>query len=140
MLFKTIPYRSILALMVVLFLYEGTTEPGAQVTGTWDARFAGKVQGKGTTQDDTFVMELKQKGSIVSGTLLFKGLKSSFLVNGKVTGSTFSYSAKASLGPNCEATVVGEVSVDESAARFEGSQTQSNCEGTAVGQVTAVRR
>jgi len=116
------------------------TQPEAQVTGTWEARFSGKVQGKGTSQDDTLVMELTQDGPIVKGTLRFIGLETSFSIAGKVKGKTFSYSATASIGPNCEATVVAETTVDDVARRFEGSQTQSNCEGTAVGRVAAVRQ
>jgi hypothetical protein len=134
------PYRSLLALLVVLFFCNGTTQPDVQVTGTWEARFSGKVQGKGTSQDDTLVMELTQDGSTVKGTLRFKGLETSFPITGKVKGRTFSYSAKASVGPNCEASVAAETTVDDSGKRMEGSQTQSNCEGTAVGRVTALRQ
>jgi hypothetical protein len=134
------PYQSILALIVVLFFYNGMTQPDVQVTGTWEARFSGKVQGKGASQDDTLVMEVTQDGSTVKGTLRFTGLETSFPITGKVKGKTFSYSAKASIGPNCEATVVAETTVDDVAGRFEGSQTQSNCEGTAVGFVAAVRQ
>lgn len=125
---------------VVLFLYGGTIEPDAQVTGTWDARFVGKVHGKETRQDDDFVMELTQNGSVVKGTLRFKGLEVSFPLTGKTKGTIFTYSAKGNMGPNCEATVTGEITVDQSAGQMEGSQTQSNCEGTAEGRVTAVRR
>jgi len=134
------PYRSLLALLVVLFFYNGSTEPDVQVTGTWEAGFSGKVQGKGTSQDDMLVLELTQDGSAVKGTLRFKGLETAFPIVGKVRGRTFSYSTKASVGPNCEATVVAETTVDDVARRFEGSQTQANCEGTAVGRVTAVRK
>ena len=134
------PYRSLLALLVVLFFYNGTTQSDVQVTGTWEARFSGTVQGKGTSQDDTLMMELTQDGSTVKGTLRFKGLETSFPIAGKVKGKTFSYSAKASVGPNCEASVVAETTVDDVAGRFEGSQTQSNCEGTAVGRITAFQK
>jgi cytoskeletal protein CcmA (bactofilin family) len=126
--------------LVVLFFYNGTTQPDVRVTGTWQARFSGKVQGKGTSQDDTLVLELTQDGSTVKGTLRFKGLETSFPIAGKVKGRTLIYSAKGNVGPNCEASVVGEATVDDVAGRFEGSQTQSNCEGTAVGRVTAVRK
>jgi hypothetical protein len=111
-----------------------------QVTGTWDARFSGTVEGKGTPHDDALVLELKQKGSKVTGTLRFEGLDLTFPVFGKVTGTTFSYTSKARLCPNCEATITGETTVDAAAHSFKGSQTQKNCEGTAVGMVTAVRR
>ena len=134
------PHRSLLTLFVVFFLYNGTTQPDVLVTGTWEVRFSGKVQGKGTSQDDTLVMELSQDGSSVRGTLRFKGLETTFPIKGEVKARTFTYSAKASVGPNCEATVVAETTVDDVAGRFEGSQTQSNCEGTAVGRVTAVRK
>ena len=134
------PYQSILALFVVLFFFNRTTQPDVQVTGTWVARFSGKVQGKGTSQDDTLVMELTQDGSTVKGTLRFTGLETSFSINGQVKGKTFSYSGKARIGPNCDATVVAETTVDDAGGRFEGSQTQSNCEGTAVGRVAAVRQ
>lgn len=134
------PYRSLLALFVLLFFYNGTTQRDVQVTGTWEARFSGKVEGKGTSQDDTLVMELTQDGSSVKGTLRFKGLETIFPITGKVKGRTFSYSAKATVGPNCEASVEAETTLDDVADRFEGSQTQSNCEGTAVGRVTAVRK
>jgi hypothetical protein len=133
-------YTNGIVLLVALFFYNGTTQTDMQVAGTWEARFSGKVQGKGTSQNDTLVMELTQDGSTVKGTLRFKGLATSFPIAGKVKGRTFSYSAKASVGPNCEASVVAETTVDEVAAQFEGSQTQSNCEGTAVGRVTAVRK
>ena len=134
------PYQLILALFGVLFFFNGNSQADVRVTGTWEARFSGKVQDKGTSQDDTLVMELTQYGSTVKGTLHFKGLETSFPINGKVKGKTFSYSAKASIGPNCEATVVAEATVDDAADRFEGSQTQSNCEGTAVGRVAAKRQ
>ena len=134
------PYQSILTLFVLLFFFNGNSQPDVRVTGTWEARFSGKVQDKGTSQDDTLVMELTQDGSNVKGTLHFKGLETSFPIVGKVTGKTFSYSAKASLGPNCDATVVAETTVDDGGSRFQGSQTQSNCEGTAVGRVAAVRQ
>ncbi len=134
------PYQLILALLVVLFFSNGTTQRDVKVNGTWLVRFSGTVEGKGTSQDDTLVMELTQDGSTVKGTLRFTGLETSFPVNGKVKGKTFSYSAKASMGPNCDATVVAETTVDNAAGRFEGSQTQSNCEGTAVGRVAGVRQ
>jgi hypothetical protein len=37
------PYQSILALFVVLFFNNLTTQPDVQLTGTWEARFSGKV-------------------------------------------------------------------------------------------------
>lgn len=111
-----------------------------QVSGTWDVSFVGTVQGKGTEQDDTIVMQLKQNGSNVKGTLRFEGLDFSFPVSGKVAGTTFTYSSNGKVDPNCEFTVVGETTVDAATGRFTGSQTQANCEGTAIGKVTATRR
>ena len=140
-------HRHILALLplVVLISWGGSnpatpSRTDVQVSGIWDARFSGTVQGTGTAQSDNFVMKLQQDGSSVTGTLQFQGLDLSFPLSGKVVGTAFSYSSKASLGPTCEATVVGETTVDAAAGRLAGSQTQANCEGTAVGQVTAVRR
>lgn len=112
----------------------------AQVAGTWDASFSGTVQGKGTSQTDTFVMELEQDGSTVKGTVRFKGLDQIFPVSGKVAGTTFSYTSKGTMGPNCEIKLAGDTIVDEATGRLRGSQTQANCEGTAVGEVIAVRR
>jgi hypothetical protein len=111
-----------------------------QVSGTWSGRFSGTVEGLGTAQDDALVMELKQKGSKVTGTLRFEGLDLTFPVFGNVTGTTFTYTSKAMLSPNCEATITAETTVDALTRSFKGSQTQKNCEGTAVGVVTAVRR
>ncbi|HTG92364.1 MAG TPA: hypothetical protein VL866_07255 [Pyrinomonadaceae bacterium] len=111
-----------------------------RVSGTWDGNFSGIVQGRGTQQTDTFVMELEQDGSGVKGTARFKGLDLSFPVSGKVAATTFTYTAEASIGPECEFTIVGETVVDETRNRMTGSQSQTNCEGTAKGEVTAVRR
>jgi len=111
-----------------------------QVTGTWDAKFSGTVERTGTSQHDTFVMELKQEGSKVTGTLRFKGLDMDLPLSGKVAGSTFIYTSKAMLSSDCEASIAAETILDESSGKLNGSQTQRNCEGTAVGQVTAVRR
>jgi len=122
-------------------VYDAQSIPNdVQVTGTWDAQFVGAVEGKGTPHDDTFVMELKQDGSKVTGTLRFEGLDLDFRVSGNVTGAAFSYSSKAMLSPSCEATLSGGTTVEAASGTFKGSQTQTNCEGTAVGQVTAVRR
>jgi hypothetical protein len=38
-----------------------------QVTGTWEGEFSGTVERTGTSQHDTFVMELKQEGPKVIG-------------------------------------------------------------------------
>jgi hypothetical protein len=110
------------------------------VTGTWDASFSGTVERTGTSQTDTFVLKLKQKGAQITGTLRFKGVNSDFPVFGKIAGTTLTYTAKAMLSPNCEASLTAETTVDESARKFKGSQTQTTCEGTAVGEVTAVRK
>src|ERR1700752_3835515 len=109
----------------------GSLPPDVQISGTWDCSFSGTVQGKGTSQTDTLVMDLNQNGSRVTGTLRFNGLDVSFPVSGKVTGTKFTYIAKAIMGPNCEAAIEGEMT---------GSQTQTNCEGKAVGKVAAARR
>ena len=50
------------------------------------------------------------------------------------------YTAVTSLGPECEARVDAELTVDPSGSRLAGSQTQSTCEGTAIGQVSATKR
>lgn len=122
-------------------VYDAQSIPNdVQVAGTWDAKFLGTVEGKGTPHDDTFVMELKQEGSKVTGTLRFEGLDLDFRVSGSVTGTAFSYTSKVRLNPNCEATIAGATTVDAASGKFKGSQTQTTCEGTAVGQVTAVRR
>ena len=115
-------------------------QKGIQVTGTWDGEFSGTVERTGTSQTDSFVMELKQEGTKVTGTLRFKGLDMDFPLSGKVIGTTFTYTSKAKLSPDCEASIAAETILDESSGKFNGSQTQRNCEGTAVGQVTAVRR
>ena len=53
----------------------GPTAPTAvDVSGTWDASFAGIVQGVGTTQTDDFTMELSQSGTTVSGFLYMDGV------------------------------------------------------------------
>ena len=109
------------------------------VTGTWDATFSGTVQGRGTSQRDTLVMELRQVGTNVTGTLRFQGLELPFPLSGAVSGTSFTFTSRASFSPTCEATVVAVTTVD-AAGRLTGSQTQANCEGTAIGQVTAVRR
>lgn len=85
-------------------------------------------------------MKLKQNGSRVTGTMKFSGVDVSFPLSGKIAGTRFTYAAKAIMGPNCEATVEGEMILDEEANQMAGSQTQTNCEGKAVGKVTAVRR
>jgi hypothetical protein len=110
------------------------------VAGTWDARFEGTVQGQGTPQTDTIVLELQQSGSAVTDTLRFQGLALAIPLTGEVRGSTLRYTATALLGPNCPGTVSAEATIAASNAAFSGSQTQSTCEGTAVGQVTATRR
>jgi len=114
--------------------------PDVNVTGTWSASFSGTVERMGTRQDDTFVMEIKQEGSRITGTLRFKGLDMDLPVSGKIVGTTFNYTSKAKLGPNCEASLAAETTIDGSSRKFKGTQTQTTCEGTAVGEVTAVRK
>ncbi len=120
------------------------TAPGAdRVSGTWDATFEGLVQGAGTTQTSDMTMEFRQSGTTVRGFLRFSPNFDKIdvpLTAGRIDGSRFTYSAVTSLYPGCQVRVDGEVIVDPSGTRLEGSQTQSNCEGTAVGQVTATKR
>ena len=120
------------------------TAPSVEsVSGTWDATFEGLVQGTGTTQTDDITMELRQSGTTVRGFLRFSPNFDAIdvpLTAGRINGSRFTYSAVTSLYPGCQVRVDGEVIVDPSGTRLEGSQTQSNCEGTAVGQVTATKR
>ena len=111
------------------------------VSGTWGAAFEGVVQGAGTTQRDDFTMELTQSGTAVSGVLRF-GFESIDvpITEGRINGSLLTYSAVTLLGPGCEDRVDAELTVNASATRLEGSQTQSTCEGTAVGRLTAIKR
>jgi len=111
-----------------------------RVSGTWDGNFSGLVEGTGTSQTDTFVMELEQDGSSVKGSIRFKGLDFSFPVSGTVAATTFTFTAKGTISAKCEFTLAGQTVVNESTNRMKGSQTQTNCEGTAKGEVTAVRR
>ena len=118
------------------------TTPGPMsLSGTWEATFEGVVQGAGTTQHDDFTMELTQSGTSFSGVLRF-GFESIEvpITEGRINGSLLTYSAVTLLGPGCEVRVDAELTVDASATRLEGSQTQSTCEGTAVGQVTAMKQ
>jgi len=118
-----------------------TAPDPVSVSGTWEASFEGVVQGAGTTQHDDLTMELTQSGTAVSGVLRF-GLESieAPITGGRINGSLLTYSAVVLLRPKCEARVDAEVTVNASATRLEGSQTQSTCEGTAVGRVTATKR
>ena len=83
-------------------------------------------------------MDLKQDGSKVTGTLRFEGFDLDFRVSGDVAGTAFSYTSKARLNPNCEATIAGATNVEAASGQFKGSQTQTTCEGTAVGQLTSI--
>lgn len=120
----------------------GGANPGSptpqSVSGTWDGEFSGTVQGRGTQQRDSFVMELKQDGANVSGTLLYGGTNIPLPVSGRIDGARFTYEGRVGIAPNCEAAVRGETTIQS--ARLSGQQTQSTCEGTAVGQMTATRR
>src|ERR1700754_3380736 len=93
----------------------GSLPPDVQISGTWDCSFSGTVQGKGTSQTDTLVMDLNQNGSRVTGRLRLDGLDVSFPVAGKVAGTKFTYIAKGSMGPNWEAAIEGEMTFDERA-------------------------
>ena len=108
------------------------------VAGTWDGQFSGIVQGVGTPQTDSFVMELRQDGASVSGTLLYSGTTIPLPIVGTVEGIRFTYNGRVNLTSTCEATVRGEIAID--GARMHGPQIQSTCEGTAGGQMTATRR
>jgi hypothetical protein len=110
------------------------------LTGTWDAEFSGTIQGMGGRQTDSFVMELRQSGSAVTGTLLYRGTTLSVPLSGSVMGSAFSYSATATLAPGCPVTIQASATITAGGARIEGSQTQSTCEGSAVGEMSATRR
>jgi hypothetical protein len=116
------------------------TRSQTNVTGTWDAEFSGTVQGAGTSQTDEFVIEVRQDGSNVTGTLLVRGLDMPLTLSGEVQGTTLTYTVKGRLGPTCEVTVKAETTIDATTGRMRGTQTQSTCEGTAVGKITAVRR
>ena len=133
------------AFVLLLFTCGGdgiatATRSQTNVTGTWDAEFSGIVQGAGTSQTDEFVIEVRQDGSNVTGTLLVRGLDMPLTLSGEVQGTTLTYTVKGSLGPTCEVTVKAETTIDATTGRMRGTQTQSTCEGTAVGQITAVRR
>lgn len=110
----------------------------SNLTGTWDVSFTGTAQGQGTSQRDTFVMELQHEGSRVTGMLRISGHE--FPLSGTVTGASFIYAVAGRLEPNCAVSVSAETTFDATGARFSGSQTQSTCEGTAVGQVTGTKR
>ena len=133
-----------LALLVVACIACGDsspTSPSSQpqtVAGTWDGQFSGTVQGAGTPQTDSFVLELRQEGASVTGTMLYRGTNVPLPITGAVEGTGFSYNGRVSLSPTCEVTVRAETTID--GARLSGQQTQSTCEGTAVGQMTATRR
>jgi hypothetical protein len=130
---------------VALSISCGASNPAAPdmvaiVSGTWDGRFEGIVQGSGVTQTDTFVMELTQSGPAITGVLRFAGLDLAIPVTGTIHGSSFTYTARAALGPVCEGVVAAETALNSTGSRFTGSQRQSTCEGTAVGPVNASRR
>jgi hypothetical protein len=137
----TLVVLTLISLIVVVGLARAKQiQKDIQVSGTWEGEFSGTVERTGTSQHDTFVMELKQEGPKVTGTIRFKGLDMNFPLSGKVAGTTFIYTSKAMLSSDCEASLAAETILDDSSRKFNGSQTQTNCEGTAVGQVTAVRR
>ena len=118
-----------------------TAPDPVSVSGAWEATFEGIVQGAGTTQHDDFTMELTQSGTAVSGFLRF-GFEAIEvpITAGRINGRRLTYSAVTVLGPGCEVRVDAELTIDASATRLEGSQTQSTCEGTAVGQVAATKQ
>lgn len=83
--------RGSLLLFVILVAAacDGTSPDDAlsNVSGTWDARFEGTVDGSGFSQNDAFTLELVQSGSSVTGTLRFVGLSMDFQLSGTVTES-----------------------------------------------------
>jgi hypothetical protein len=98
------------------------------------------VLGQGTSQTDELVMELRQSGANVTGSIRVRGLDLPVPLSGSVDGERFAYTALASLGPSCDVVVSADTSVDAEATRFTGTQTQSTCEGVAVGRIAATRR
>ena len=144
---KTYRHREVLGAAVALLLVSSgcgrlilAARIQVNVSGTWDARFDGTVQGAETSQTDEFVIEVQQSGSNVTGTLRFRGLDVPFTLSGEVQGTSFKYTAKGKLGPTCEVSIKAETTIDAADGRLRGNQTQSNCEGVAVGHITAVRR
>lgn len=125
----------------LVMAFDRPTRPSdtrSNLTGTWDVSFTGITQGQGTSQQDTFVMELQDEGPRVTGMRRISGHE--FPLSGTVTGASFIYAVTGRLEPNCAVSVSAETTVDATVGRFGGSQTQSTCEGTAVGQVRGTKR
>ena len=122
----------------------GPDQQLVNVAGVWDVEFSGTVQGRGTAQNDSLVMELTQSGPNVTGSmcsgLCVPGDFPILEVSGIVNGESLVYAARASLGPDCDVVVEAEVTLNAAGTVFTGSQTQSTCEGTAVGSVSARKR
>ncbi len=140
-------HRSISSLgSVLLFVIlvsaacDGTSpdDPLSNVSGAWDARFEGTIDGIGFSQNDVFTMELVQSGSSVSGTLRVVGLDVDFPLSGTVTGNRFEYGSTFAL-TDCQFRIEAVTEVDSDGRRFTGNQTQSSCEGTARGRVEGNR-
>ncbi len=89
-------------------------------------------------------MELAQSGTNVTGSmcsgLCVPGDNPRLEVSGTVNGEALTYTAQASLGPDCDAVVEAEVMLNVAGTEFMGTQTQSTCEGTAIGSVSARKR
>lgn len=94
----------------------GPDEQIVNIGGVWDVEFSGTVQGRGTLQNDSFVMELTQSGSNVTGSLC-SGLcvtddNPRMEVSGTLNGVALTYAARANLGPDCDGVVEAEVTLN----------------------------
>src|SRR5262249_48949275 len=98
---SAITRRHLLALLILvcsgLSSPSQSTDTDVRISGTWDGNFSGLVEGTGTSQTDTFIMELEQDGSRVKGSIRFKGLDLSFPLSGRIATTTFTYTAKANI-------------------------------------------
>ena len=79
----------------------GPDQQIVNVAGVWDVEFSGTVQGWGTAQNDSLVMELTQSGPNVTGSmcsgLCVPGDFPILEVSGIVNGESLVYAARASL-------------------------------------------
>ena len=93
-------------------------------------------------QTDFFELDLQQSGSTVTGTLQIQSATTvpALSVTGRVSGSTFTYTATGSFGAGCDVEIEATTTVTSSGNRMTGPQTQTTCDGTAVGQMDATRR
>ena len=132
--------RPALILLCAALLAPEPARGEVDVTGTWEARFEGTVEGRGTRQTDTFVLELRQSGTTVTGRVRTSGSTLELVLEGEVRGGSFTYTARARLSPGCEVELRAETTLEADGSRWSGGQTQSTCEGKAVGRVAAARR